>query len=80
MGFDWTVKPTRIRSAEWAEVEFGTSRAGASLVPLYRTADVNALPRAHPEADWEELRRVGRSRPSPLAALLPKTEAKVASM
>ncbi|WP_030222973.1 hypothetical protein [Streptomyces bikiniensis] len=70
--FDWMVKLKWIRPAEWAEVEFGTSRAGAVNVPLYRTADVDALPGAHPEIDWEELRQVEKGRRSPLAALRPK--------
>ncbi|MET9935727.1 MULTISPECIES: hypothetical protein [unclassified Streptomyces] len=73
------VKLTWIRAAEWAEVKYGASRAGAALVPLHRTADVDTLPAAHPEADWEELRRVEKGRRSPLAGLRPKTEAKVAS-
>ncbi|MFJ4343593.1 hypothetical protein [Streptomyces sp. NPDC088915] len=40
--FDWMVRLKRIRAAEWAEVEYGTSRAGAALVPLYRTTDIAA--------------------------------------
>jgi hypothetical protein len=36
---------------------------------LFRTADVDAVPDAHPEVDWEQLRNVGRGRRSPLAAL-----------
>ncbi|MFJ6728372.1 hypothetical protein ACIQPQ_26070 [Streptomyces sp. NPDC091281] len=70
--FDWMVKLTWLRPAEWAEVEYGTSRAGAVQVPLYRTADVGALSGAHPEVDWEELRQVEKGRRSPLAALRPK--------
>ncbi|MZE55521.1 hypothetical protein GTY86_30435 [Streptomyces sp. SID5770] len=54
-------------------MEYGTSRAEAVQVPLYRTADVDALPGAHPEVDREELRRVEKARRSPLAALRPKT-------
>ncbi|MFC8882209.1 hypothetical protein ACFT54_08290 [Streptomyces cinereoruber] len=77
--FDWMVKLKWIRAAEWAEVEFGTSRAGAVQVPLYRTADVDALPGTHPEVDWQELRQVEKGRRSPLAALRPKTRAKTAS-
>ncbi|MGW9448619.1 hypothetical protein [Streptomyces sp. NPDC055632] len=41
--FDWMVKLQWIRPAEWAEAEFGTSRAGAVQVPLHRAADVDAL-------------------------------------
>ncbi|WP_053641623.1 MULTISPECIES: hypothetical protein [unclassified Streptomyces] len=40
--FDWMVKLTWIRAAEWAEIEIGTSRAGAVGVPLCHTADVAA--------------------------------------
>ncbi len=46
-------------------MRFGTSRAGAALVPLYRTADVHALPGAYPEVDREELRHVEKGRRSP---------------
>ncbi|MGW9441275.1 hypothetical protein [Streptomyces sp. NPDC055607] len=77
---DWMVKLKWIRATEWAEAQYGTSRAGAVDVPLYRTADADALPHAHPEADWEELRRVEKGRRSPLAALRPKTEAKAVSV
>ncbi|MFF2516577.1 hypothetical protein [Streptomyces sp. NPDC058086] len=49
---------------------FGTSRAGAVVVPLFTTASVDALPAAHPEIDWEQLRGVGKGRRSPLAALV----------
>ncbi|MFC7934464.1 hypothetical protein [Streptomyces cinereoruber] len=72
--FDWMVKLKWIRAAEWTEVEFGTSRAGAVQVPLYRTADVDALPGSHPEVDWQELRQVEKGRRSPLAALRPKAK------
>jgi hypothetical protein len=51
------------------EVRFGTSRAGAVDVALYRSADVDALPAAHPEVDWAQLRAVPKGRRSPLAAL-----------
>ncbi|MFB7032552.1 hypothetical protein ACFCXG_38510, partial [Streptomyces sp. NPDC056295] len=57
--FDWMVRLKWIRPAEWAEVKYGTSRAGEVDVPLYRTTDIDALPDAHPEAGWEELRQVG---------------------
>ncbi|MGA5499247.1 hypothetical protein ACPCSP_33530 [Streptomyces cinereoruber] len=76
--FDWMVKLKWIRATEWAEVQCGTSRAGVVEVPLYCTADVDALPGTHPEVGWEELRRVEKGWRSPLAALHPKTEAKVA--
>ncbi|WP_234315360.1 hypothetical protein [Streptomyces globisporus] len=71
MEFDWTVKLKWIRATEWIEVRFGTSRAGAVDVPLYRAAGVDA----HPEADWDDLRRVKEGQRSPLAALRPKSEA-----
>lgn len=58
-----------ITPAEWREVQFGTSRAGAVDVPLYRAAEVEALPAAHPEVDWPALRAVGKGRRSPLAAV-----------
>ncbi|SEB58215.1 hypothetical protein [Streptomyces sp. TLI_105] len=70
--FDWMVTPGWIRAAEWVGVRFGTSRAGAVDVPLYRAADVDALVAPHAEVDWEELRSVGKGRRSPLAALRPK--------
>ncbi|WP_432085539.1 hypothetical protein [Streptomyces sp. bgisy095] len=69
---DWTVKLKWIRVVEWAAVQYGTSRAGAVEAPLYRTADIDALSTARPEADWEELRQVEKGRRSPLAALRPK--------
>ncbi|MFF4173784.1 hypothetical protein [Streptomyces sp. NPDC001744] len=50
----------------------------AVQVPLYRTADIDALPAAHPGIDGEELRRVGKGRRSPLTALHPKTKAETA--
>ncbi|MFJ4696479.1 hypothetical protein [Streptomyces sp. NPDC088766] len=51
-------------------MRFGTSRAGAVMVPLFTTASVDALPGAHPEVDWEQLRNIGKGRRSPLAALV----------
>lgn len=67
--WDHMVRLGWIEPAEWREVRFGTSRAGAVDVPLYRAADVDALPSAHPEVGWSALRAVGRGRRSPLAAL-----------
>ncbi|MEU4205816.1 hypothetical protein AB0B79_38510 [Streptomyces sp. NPDC039022] len=63
------VRLDQIRHAETIEVRFGTSRAGAVDVPPYTTAAVDALVPAHPEADWEQLRTVGKGQRSPLAAL-----------
>ncbi|GGR48345.1 hypothetical protein GCM10010497_59770 [Streptomyces cinereoruber] len=74
MEFDWMVKLKWLRATEWAEVQYGTSRAGAVQVSLYRTADVDALPGAHPEIDWAELRHVEKGRRSPLATLRPKAK------
>ncbi|MFJ8470118.1 hypothetical protein [Streptomyces swartbergensis] len=59
-----------IKPTEWREVRYGMSRAGAVNVPMFTTAAVDALPEAHPEVDWEQLRSVGRGRRSPLAALV----------
>ncbi|MGV9315178.1 hypothetical protein ACWDR0_23790 [Streptomyces sp. NPDC003691] len=68
---DWNhmVRLRWVRPAEWQEVEFGTSRAGAVTVPIYRVGDVDAIPAAHPAVDWSALRAIGRGRRSPLAAL-----------
>ena len=55
-------------------MRFGTSRAGAVDVPLFRTGAIDALPDAHPEIDWAALRSVGKGRRSPLAALKPEPE------
>ncbi|MBH1937782.1 hypothetical protein I5Q34_26510 [Streptomyces sp. AV19] len=70
--FDWMIRLDWIRPTETIEVRFGTSRAGAVDVPLYRTAAVDALPAAHPEVDWEQLRTIEKGRRSPLAALQPQ--------
>ncbi|WP_335939974.1 hypothetical protein [Streptomyces sp. PTD5-9] len=67
--WDHMVRLGWITPAEWREVQFGTSRAGAVDVPMYRVADVDALPAAHPEVDWSALRTVGKGRRSPLAAV-----------
>lgn len=55
--------------AQWIEVRFGTSKAGAVAVPLYRTVDVDAVPVEHPEVDWDSVRSTPRGRRSPLAKL-----------
>jgi hypothetical protein len=59
-----------VTPAEWREVRFGTSRAGAVEVPIFRTADIDALPRARTEIDWDELRSVGKGQRSPLIHLV----------
>ncbi|WP_411076493.1 hypothetical protein [Streptomyces sp. cmx-4-7] len=76
--YDWMVELKWIRPPKWTEVEYGTSRAGAVDVPLYRTADADAPADVHPEIDREELRQVEKGRRSSLAALRPKTKAKAA--
>ncbi|MBG0850308.1 hypothetical protein I2W78_00030 [Streptomyces spinoverrucosus] len=68
--FDYMRDLLWVRPAERREVRFGTSRAGAVMVPLFTTASVDALPEAHPEVDWEQLRSVGKGQRSPLAALV----------
>ncbi|MEU5108160.1 hypothetical protein AB0H07_38885 [Streptomyces sp. NPDC021354] len=74
---DWNhiVRLGWVKVSEWREVRFGTSRAGAVDVPLYRTADIDALPAQHPEIDWEQLRGVGKGQRSPLAALVKQSPA-----
>ncbi|MFI1890516.1 hypothetical protein, partial [Streptomyces jumonjinensis] len=69
--WDHMVRLRWAKPAEWAEVKFGTSRAGAVDVPIYRAGVVDAIPAAHPEVDWPALRSIGRGRRSPLAALSP---------
>ncbi|MER5218487.1 hypothetical protein ABT063_50440 [Streptomyces sp. NPDC002838] len=60
--FDYMRDLLWVRPAERREVRFGTSRAGAVMVPLFTTAPVDALPGAHPEVDWARaVRRRGRT-------------------
>jgi hypothetical protein len=73
-GFDHMLRLGWIKPAESIEVRFGTSRAGAVDVALFRTADVDALPSSRTEVDWEQLRAVGKGRRSPLASLLAEPE------
>ncbi|MFB6881268.1 hypothetical protein ACFCY8_10580 [Streptomyces noursei] len=73
--FDHMLRLGWIKPAEWREVRYGTSRAGAVDVPLFRCKDVDALPASHAEVDWGQLRSVGKGRRSPLAALRAQTEA-----
>ncbi|MFF2927134.1 hypothetical protein ACFVTP_32815 [Streptomyces celluloflavus] len=68
--FDYMRDLLWVRPAERREVRFGTSRAGAVMVPMFTTASVDALPGSHPEVDWEQLRNIGKGRRSPLAALV----------
>jgi hypothetical protein len=67
--FDHMVRLGWVRSPQSVEVRFGTSRAGAVNVALYTTASVDAIPAAHPEVDFEQLRSVEEGRRSPLAVL-----------
>jgi hypothetical protein len=53
--FNHIVRLKWVSVTEWREVRFGTSRAGAVDVPLYRAADIDAVPGAHPEVDWTAL-------------------------
>ncbi|MES4909426.1 MULTISPECIES: hypothetical protein [unclassified Streptomyces] len=76
--FDYMRDLLWVRPTERREVRFGTSRAGAVMVPLFRTADVDVVVDAHPEVDWEQLRSVGKGRRSPLAALVKAKEAAAA--
>ncbi|MET7799287.1 hypothetical protein [Streptomyces decoyicus] len=76
--FNHMVRLGWIKATESIEVRFGTSRAGAVDVPLCRAADVDALPTARTELDWEQLRTVQKGRRSPLASLRPEPEAAAA--
>ncbi|MFE2693607.1 hypothetical protein [Streptomyces mirabilis] len=67
--FDHMLRLGWIKPADTIEVRFGTSRAGAVDVALFRAAEVAALADAHPEVDWTLLRSMGKGRRSPLAAL-----------
>lgn len=67
--FDHMIRLGWITPADSVEVRYGTSRAGAVDVPLFRAADVDSLPTAHPEVEWTTLRAVGKGMRSPLAAL-----------
>lgn len=65
--WDHIVRAGWVHPAQWVSVQFGTSKAGAVDVPLYRTADVDAVPAAHPEIDWDAVRATPKGRRSPLA-------------
>lgn len=73
--FDHMVRLGWLRPRQQQEVQFGTSRAGAVDVPLFRTADVDALPATRSEVDWHQLRTMKKGQRSPLAALRPAEEA-----
>ncbi|HEX5205926.1 MAG TPA: hypothetical protein VFW27_38855, partial [Actinoplanes sp.] len=65
--WDHVVRAGWAHPAQWVSVRFGTSKAGAVDVPLYRTADVDAVPGAHPEVDWDAVRATPKGRRSLLA-------------
>jgi hypothetical protein len=65
--WDHAVRAGWVTPAQWAEVRFGTSKAGAVTVPLYRTADVDAVVTDHPEVDWAVVRATPKGRRSLLA-------------
>ncbi|MFG2210944.1 hypothetical protein [Streptomyces sp. NPDC048638] len=67
--FDHMLRLGWLHAADSVEVRFGTSRAGAVNVALFRTADVEGLPAAHPEIDWTALRALQSGQRSPLAGL-----------
>ncbi|MEW1762409.1 hypothetical protein AB0393_38630 [Streptomyces cyaneofuscatus] len=71
--FDHMLRLGWIRAADSVEVRFGTSRAGAVDVALFRTCDVDGLPAAHPEVGWDALRALQKGQRSPLAGLTPVT-------
>ncbi|MDX3064746.1 MULTISPECIES: hypothetical protein [Streptomyces] len=67
--FDYMLTLKWVEPVERRKVSFGTSKAGAVTVPIFRTADIDALPGAHPEIDWQQLVAVHKGQRSPLAAL-----------
>jgi len=67
--WDHVVRAGWVAPAQWVEVRFGTSKAGAVTVPLYRTADVDAVVGTHTEVDWDVVRATPRGRRSLLAKL-----------
>lgn len=67
--FNYMLELGWIQAADTVEVRFGTSRAGAVPVALFRTADIDALEGAHPEIDWERLRSMKPGQRSPLATM-----------
>lgn len=65
--WDHIVRLEMIKPHSWQKVQFGTSKAGAVDVPIYRSGDVDALLK-HP-LDWDALRTAGKGTRSPLAKL-----------
>lgn len=67
--WDHIVRLGWIKPVDWQQVQFGTSKAGAVDVPIYRGGDVDALPGKRRRVDWEQLRGLGKGQRSPLAKL-----------
>lgn len=67
--WDHIVRLKWIEPASWQRVQFGTSKAGAVDVPIYRGGDVDAIPGKRRRVDWEQLRGLGKGQRSPLAKL-----------
>lgn len=67
--WDHIVRLRWIKPNHWQSVQFGTSKAGAVDVPIYRSGDVDQIPRKHQAVDWEQLRSLGKGQRSPLAKL-----------
>jgi hypothetical protein len=68
--WDHIVRLKWIEPVEWRSVQFGTSKAGAVDVPIYRGGDVDALPSRRRKVDWEQLRGLSKGQRSPLAKLV----------
>ena len=67
--WDHIVRLKWVKPVDWRKVQFGTSKAGAVDVPIFRSGDVDAIPRQHRTVDWKQLRGLGKGRRSPLAQL-----------
>jgi hypothetical protein len=67
--WDHVVRLGWIKPTEWRKVEFGTSKAGAVDVPIYRSGDVDKIPGQHRRVDWERVQSLGKGQRSPLAKL-----------
>jgi len=67
--WDHIVRLKWIKPAGWQSVQFGTSKAGAVDVPIYRSGDVDKIPGPRRRVDWERVRALGKGQRSPLAKL-----------
>jgi len=67
--WDHIVRLGWAKPVDWQKVQFGSSKAGAVDVPVYRSGDVDAIPRRRKAVDWEQLRGLGKGQRSPLAKL-----------